>query len=297
MKERAPREISKYPVDTLIVDRYRVVETLGWGSMGFVLKATDTLLNDEVVALKVLFARNADDATNLARFRREVILARRIGHDNVVRVFDIGRTGEGDYFISMEFIQGVTLQKVLSKAALSFDAALPCIRGIAEGLLCAHQHSIIHRDLKPTNIMIDQDGTPKIADFGTARPFFSEEKLTQADEIIGTPLFIAPEIIRGKQADVRTDIYALGAIAYTAVEATPPFYSPNWSVLANMHVNAPIPECKADGVPHWYSEMIELCLAKEPEDRFQSAEELIRFIDNHTKRRRSFPFLPFFSNA
>jgi serine/threonine-protein kinase len=282
MREKTPIELANYKVGSTISNRYEILEVLGWGGMGFVVKVRDTVLNGEVVALKVLYARHAKDDITLARFRREVILARKISHDNVVRMFDIGFTDSGDFFISMEFVEGVTLEKMLMQGPLSIEIAIACVQQIAQGLQCAHSHGILHRDLKSTNIIIQTDGSPKIADFGTARAIFSQEQLTQADELVGTPLYISPEAIRTGSADTRSDIYALGLMAFAMVEGHPPFYSPNWAVLANQHLSAPVPPFQRAQTPLWYRELIERCLEKAPSDRFQTAQEVSSFIDRQT---------------
>jgi serine/threonine protein kinase len=282
MREKTPSELANYKVGSIISNRYEILEVLGWGGMGFVVKVRDTVLNGEIIALKVLYARHAKDDTTLARFRREVILARKVSHHYVVRMFDMGFTDTGDFFISMEFVEGITLQKMLMQGPLAAGAAIDCVRRIAEGLQCAHSYGILHRDLKPTNILIQPDGSPKIADFGTARAIFSQEQLTQADELVGTPLYISPEAIRTGSADTRSDIYALGLMAFAMVERYPPFNSPNWAVLANQHLSAEVPLFTRADVPRWYRELVEQCLEKRPEDRFQSAEEVCNFISRQT---------------
>jgi serine/threonine protein kinase len=279
MREKAPAELANYKVGSTIANRYEILEVLGWGGMGFVVKVRDTVLNGEAIALKVLYARHAKDDITLARFRREVILARKISHDNVVRMFDIGVTDSGDFFISMEFVEGITLQKMLMQGPLSSEVAIACVQRIAQGLQCAHDHGIMHRDLKPTNIIVQPNGDPKIADFGTARAIFSQEQLTQADELVGTPLYISPEAIRTGSADARSDIYALGLIAFAMVEGHPPFYSPNWAVLANQHLSAEVPSFTKGHIPGWYRELVERCLEKNPDERFQSAQEISDFIE------------------
>jgi serine/threonine protein kinase len=289
MKNTTPQEAENYPVGTLVAGRYEVQQLLGWGSAGTVLKVKDIALNGEIVALKVLSKQSAQDETTCARLRREVILARKLTHPNIVKVFDTGKTEQGDPFVSMEFVDGITLHQAIEMGHLSREEALEHLQGIVDGLSSAHEHNIIHRDIKPANVMITKEGIAKIADFGTAYSSDSNEKLTMPDELVGTPLFVAPEIITKGRADMRSDVYSLGALAYTMIEGEPPLFHPNWTVLAHMHVSMPPPHLDPSKAPAWYDQMVQRCMAKDPSTRFQSATELQSFLERCIGRDRASP--------
>lgn len=281
MKSVLPEEATHYHVGMLLAERYRVVEVLGWGAVGYVLKVADTLLNDQICALKILLKRSQQDETTMARFRREVMIARTLGHANIVRVFDIGVTEQGDPFVSMECIEGMTLHKMIAMGAIPVPTMMAYLRDIADGLAYAHHKGIIHRDLKPSNIMIDASGGAKIADFGTAIGSFSQERLTRPDELLGSPLYISPEAITTGVIDELSDIYAFGVLAFTMFDQEPPFFHPNWAALAHMHVSAPVPSVKNKECPPWCSEMITRCMQKMPEDRYQSFTEILELLHRY----------------
>jgi serine/threonine protein kinase len=291
MKNILPEEAKHYQVGTVISGRYRVVEVLGWGAVGYVLKVADMFLNEQICALKILLKRSQQDQTTMARFRREVIIARTLGHAHIVRVFDIGVTEEGDPFVSMECIEGMTLHKMIAMGSIDTSQRFAFLRDIADGLAYAHRKGIIHRDLKPSNIMVDSAGKAKITDFGTAIGAFSQERLTRPDELIGSPLYISPEAIKTGTIDGRSDIYAFGVLAFTIFEEEPPFFHPNWAALAHLHVSAPIPTIKSTHCPQWCIEMITRCMAKDPDDRYQSFSEILelfaRYSEANTERKQA----------
>ena len=250
--------------------------------MGLVVKAKDKNLNDEIVALKLLYREFADDEVILARFRREVILSRRLSHPNIVRVYDLGTTSAGHYFLTMEFVEGITLRSKLGKGALPLANAVLFLKQIASALEHAHRQDVFHRDLKPDNILITADGTIKVTDFGTARRSMSDENLTRTGDTIGTPIYISPEMIQTAKGDHRSDIYALGVMAFELLNGKPPYIATNWVVLANMHVSSPIPTLSSKDAPAWYQEFVNKAMAKAPADRFQSASETWSFLARGT---------------
>jgi eukaryotic-like serine/threonine-protein kinase len=287
-----PPDLYRYPSGTLIAGRYSVDAQLGVGSAGLVLRATDTILNDEPVALKILHQEHAKDEVILARFRREIILSRRLSHPNIVRMYDFGKTEIGDYFISMEFVEGKTLRELIKSGPRSFEEALKILKQICNGLAYAHSQGIRHRDLKPDNVLLTADGTVKISDFGTARPDISDENLTKTNDTIGTPVYISPEMIKSSKGDHRSDLYALGVMAYELVEGKPPFYSTNWVVLANKHLTANTPRLSDAKIPAWYQELIDQAMKKDPEKRYQSAEQMLKWIDANTTSTKKSRILP-----
>jgi serine/threonine-protein kinase len=193
----------------LLGGRYRIVGLLGRGGMGEVYRAEDLTLR-QTVALKLLPEPVAGDSLTLERFRREVRIARQISHPNVCRVYDIGEA-DGLHFLSMEFIRGEELSSVVKRfGRLPADKAVEIARQICAGLAAAHRGGVLHRDLKPANVMIDEAGDARVTDFGLAG--LVEE--VRGDELAGTPLYMSPEQLSGKELTPRSDIYSLGLVLY-----------------------------------------------------------------------------------
>src|SRR6478672_6727897 len=201
---------ARFVPGTILADRYRIVGLLGKGGMGEVYRADDLKLS-QPVALKFLPARLLSDGAALARFHREVRVARQVSHKNVCRVYDIGEL-DGHHFLSMEYIKGEELSSLLRRIGrLPADKAIQLARQICAGLNAAHDVGVLHRDLKPANVMIDDDGNARILDFGLAglSEEFSEDELAAA-----TPAYMAPEQLEGREQTVKTDIYSLGLVLY-----------------------------------------------------------------------------------
>ncbi len=256
---------------------------LGSGSIATVLECRDTLLDGAVVALKVLSSRFEGDEVTRARFVREVTLGRQLSHPFIIRIFDYGVVDGGPAFISMERVRGGSLRTLLAQGRCEGGRCEPTratevFGQIVEALAYAHDRGVLHRDLKPDNILLTEDGEVRITDFGTAKGGPSDQHLTMTGEAIGTPLYMAPEVVKARGADVRSDLYSLGVLGYELVMGKPPFFSDSWVVLAGMHVNTPPPPVDAPGVPDRYREAIARLLEKEPNSRFQSAHELRTFL-------------------
>jgi serine/threonine protein kinase/tetratricopeptide (TPR) repeat protein len=268
----SPRDL---PVGGTFVGRYQVTEELGKGGMGRVYKAYDNEIG-EYVALKVLRPEISADESIVERFRNELKLARRISHRNICRMFDIGRSQETTY-IAMEFVSGEDLKTLLRRVG-----QLPARRTVAvtlqvcEGLAEAHRLGVIHRDLKPQNIMVDREGNARIMDFGIARSL-SGKGVTEAGVILGTPDYMSPEQLEGKEADQRSDIYALGAVLFEMVTGEPPFEGETPLVVATKHKTEKPrdPRELNPQVPEALGRFILRCLEKTRETRYQSAEEAL----------------------
>ncbi len=201
---------ARFVAGTLLADRYRIVAPAGKGGMGEVYRAEDLKLG-QVVALKFVPAALSSDGAALARFHREVRVARQVSHANVCRVFDIGET-EGQVFLSMEYVDGEDLASLLRRIGrLPPDKAVEIARQLCAGLAAAHEYGVLHRDLKPSNVMIDGRGKARITDFGLAglADEFRDDELRA-----GTPAYMAPEQLEGREVTVRSDIYALGLVLY-----------------------------------------------------------------------------------
>ncbi len=256
-----------------ITKRYEVMAELGRGGMGIVCKARDRETG-EMVALKVLKPDIADDATFMERFKRELRLARKITHKNVCRVHEFNRAGDAAY-ISMEYVDGESLRAVLRRfGSLPLRKGLEIASQICAGLHEAHTQGVVHRDLKPENVMIDREGHVKIMDFGIA--YSSDARLTTTGTAIGTPGYMAPEQVQGKDLDPRADVYALGCILYEVFTGAPVFKAETPIAVALKHLQeAPrSPRELEPALPARVEQVVLRCLKKDPGERFASVEDL-----------------------
>ncbi len=257
----------------VLTRRYEVLEQVGRGGMGVVYKARDRETG-EVVALKLIKPEVADDATYVERFKRELRLARKITHKNVCRIHEFSREG-AVAFISMEFVSGENLRAIINRfGGLPTRKALEIAEQIFSGLREAHAQGVIHRDLKPENIMLDETGQVKLMDFGLAR--CDEVSITQAGKIVGTPGYLAPEMIEGKPADQRADVYAVGCVLYEMFTGQRAFKGdlPVTVTLHQMQETPRPPRELEPGVPLSVDRAIMRCLERRPEQRFSSVDQL-----------------------
>lgn len=265
--------------------RYRIESILGRGGMGVVYKATDTQL-DETVAIKTLpgdvMTRSPED---LERFKREIRLARKITHRNVLRTYDYGEA-EGVYFISMEYVRGYTLSELMEEAPkrqMPARAAVGIARQICRGLQAAHEQGIIHRDIKPQNVLIDAKGEVKLMDFGVARMTETSESasMTQAGLILGTPHYMSPEQVQAKVLDARSDVYAMGVLLYEILTGRRPFESSSLTGILTAHImEQPRPPIELrPGMGAEMSSIVLRCLEKDPVMRYSDAGALLAHLD------------------
>jgi serine/threonine-protein kinase len=267
----------------LFANRYKIETILGRGGMGVVYRATDTQL-DETVAIKTLpgdvMHRSPED---LERFKREIRLARKITHRNVLRTYDYGEA-EGVYFISMEFVRGYTLSELLDEAPkrqMAPRLTLGISRQTSRGLQVAHEQGIIHRDIKPGNVLIDAKGEVKLMDFGIARMAETPEAMTQAGLIVGTPHYMSPEQVQGKQLDARSDVYSMGVLIYEMLIGKRPFESSSLTGVLTAHITEQ-PKPPIDSRPEIGRELNAIvlrCLAKNPKDRYADAGALLADLE------------------
>ncbi len=251
--------------------RYQIIEELGQGGMGKVYKAFDREVNVRV-ALKLVKPEIAADKNTIERFRNELKVAREISHKNICRMYDLGREAE-TYFITMEYVSGEDLRSFIRRARrLDIGTAISITKQFCEGLSEAHRLGVVHRDLKPGNIMIDIEGNAKIMDFGIARSL-KGKGITGAGVVIGTPEYMSPEQVEGKEADQRSDIYALGAILYEMVTGRLPFEGDTPFTIGMKHKSETPkdPRQLNAQLPEEMSRLILRCLEKDKEKRFQSA--------------------------
>lgn len=266
--------------------RYEILAVIGKGGMGWVYKARDREI-DRIVALKVIREDLARDENIIKRFRDEIILARKVTHKNVLRIFDIAEA-EGRKFISMPYIEGRDLKDVITEeGALDIDRALVIARQVLEALKSAHDAGVIHRDLKPQNIMIDKDGTVCVADFGIAKSA-DTGGLTVTGQIVGTPEYMSPEQAEGKDVDYRSDLYSFGLILYEMLTGKVPFKADSiiTTLMMRLREKPQAPSRDSPAVPAWLDRLVMRTLETQAEDRYGSAEEILRDIDLQTVKRR-----------
>ena len=264
---------------TTLGKRYEIVQLLGEGGMGAVYKAMDLEL-DRLVALKIIRPELAIHEEILARFKQELILARRITHKNVIRIFDLG-DADGVKFITMEFIEGEDLNSLIKeKGRLSFAECADTMAQVCTALEAAHAEGVVHRDLKPQNIMVDESGRVTVMDFGIARTM-EAGGMTNTGALVGTPDYMSPEQVMGEKVDARSDLFTLGIIFYQLLIGQLPYQAD--TVQAAMYkrtrVASKIP-CEVDRtVPQMLSDITVKCMQLDPAARYQSAREIREDIE------------------
>jgi serine/threonine protein kinase/Tfp pilus assembly protein PilF len=260
--------------------RYQIIEELGRGGMGKVYKAHDTEIKEKV-ALKLIKPEISVDKKTIERFQNELKFARKISHRNVCRMYDLNKEA-GSYYITMEFVSGEDLKRFIRRSGrLTISKGLEIAKQICEGLDEAHRLGVVHRDLKPGNIMIDNDGNARIMDFGIARSV-EGKGITGAGVMIGTPEYMSPEQVEGKDIDRRSDIYSLGVILYEMLTGRVPFEGETaLNVAVKQKTETPKdPKEYNEQISEELSRVILKCLEKEKEKRYQSANELRSELTN-----------------
>ncbi len=250
---------------------------IGKGAMGEVWLADDDLLKRQV-ALKLLSLSaslsEAEREASIARFYREAQAAGKLSHRNIVVIYDISEEG-GRHFISMEYLQGQTLDRVIASGPQPPERAAEIVAQVAEALDYAHRQGVVHRDIKPENIFLLPDGTVKVTDFGIAR-VMGTTTMTQAGAIIGTPGYMSPEQIKGERVDSRSDIFSTGVVLYELLSGVKPFDAETITSVMYKVVNEPPPPLASlvPGVPAWLAGVVERATAKDPAARYQSASQM-----------------------
>lgn len=258
--------------ESLIGDRFELLGEINRGSMGIVYKALDRTL-DETVAIKVLNDFLCSDPQAVERFKKEAKSARRLTHPNIIRIYDFMEI-DGRQLISMEYVEGEDMKKILSRhMTFCEDMVINYLRQICSALAYAHSMGIVHRDIKPANIMIDERNQVKVADFGIAK-VLDAAATNNGTMIMGTPLYMSPEQIQGGKIDQRADIYGLGIMLYELVTGTPPFYEGS---IEYQHLHTPVPEIVC-GISPTLKTVIQKCVQKNPEDRYQNIDELMNSL-------------------
>ena len=263
---------------TLFAGRYVLERKLGSGGMADVWLAQDQELSRKV-AVKVLHERYANDEQFVERFRREATHAAGLSHPNIVSIFDRGEA-EGSYYIVMEYVEGRTLKElIVTRGACPVPVAVSYVRQVLAALRYAHRNGIIHRDIKPHNVIVDREGRAKVADFGIARAGTSQ--MTEAGSIIGTAQYLSPEQARGSVVDESSDLYSTGIVLYELLTGQVPFNGDTPVEIAMKHLSQPPqpPSALRHEVPHDLDLVVLRALAKEPADRYRTAQEMDRDLE------------------
>ena len=288
---------------TLIADRYKVVDQLGEGGMGVVYSVEHTLMR-KLFALKVLHRELLRMPEVVSRFEREAVLAGSINHANVAAATDFGKLPDGSFFLILELVIGKGLRTLIAEGPVDALRALPIMRGMTAGVAAAHAKGIVHRDLKPDNVMlVERDGVPdfvKVLDFGIAKGEampdaqpVSGQPLTRIGTVMGTPDYMSPEQALGQAVDHRSDLYSLGVIFFEMLTGAPPFQGEGLQVLRKhlMEEAPPIPPELVASVTLPLAAIVKQLLAKEPDQRFQTASDLLAALDGMPARTPSSPDL------
>ncbi len=259
--------------------KYDLLHVLGKGATGIVYEGFDPIIGRRL-AIKTVQIPDVEDLEaqeKLARFRREAQAAGRLGHPNIVGVFDYGETPELAYIV-MEFVDGTTLKHVLDgNERFELAEVVRIMRGLLAGLQYSHQRGVIHRDIKPANVMLTTSGEVKIADFGIAR--IESSSMTQAGTLMGTPSYMSPEQFMGQTVDVRTDIYSAGVMLYQLLTGEKPFDGGLTAIMHKVLSSEPLPPSVLSvTVPHAFDDVVQKAMAKRPVQRFASADEFARAL-------------------
>lgn len=266
--------------DKLLAERYMILEKVGEGGMAYVYKGKDTLLN-RFVAIKVLKPEFTQNEKFVENFLKESQAAAGLICPNIVGVYDVGHEGRVHYIV-MELVTGETLSDIIEKKGkLEYKEAINIAKQILNALSVAHSHQIIHRDVKPHNIIITEDGTAKLADFGIARAV-SEESIKEGnEEVMGSVHYFSPEQARGAYIDERSDIYSLGIVLYEMLTGEVPFDGDTAVSVALKHINEPIPRIlmKEPGLPPKLAKIIDKATEKPQSKRYESASDMIKDLE------------------
>src|SRR5437868_6587910 len=265
--------VSDTLINTLFDGRYRIMRKLGSGGMANVYLAEDQELGRRV-AIKILNDRHAGDEQFIERFRREAKNAAALSHPNIVSIYDRGEA-EGTYYIAMEYLDGRSLKElIVSRGPAPVNVAIDYVRQILAALRFAHRHGIVHRDIKPHNVLVDAEGRLKVTDFGIARAGVSQ--MTEAGSIIGTAQYLSPEQAKGAPVDQTSDLYSVGVVLYELLTGVVPFSGDTPVEIAMKHLSTlPVPPSEKRGaIPRDLDLTVLRALAKDPAERYQSAEEM-----------------------
>ena len=270
----------------VIADRYEVVSHIGQGGMADVFLAVDTILNRQV-AIKILRADLSTDAVSILRFEREAQAAAALAHPNIVEIYDVGDY-KGHHYIVMEYVTGKTLKQVIrSRGPLVNEEAVDIMKQLCSAISEAQSRGIIHRDIKTQNVIVKADGSIKILDFGIATAKGSMQ-LTQANNVMGSVHYLAPELAKGEAASPQSDIYALGIVLYEMLAGDVPFKADQAVQIALKHMREPMPDVRLinASVPQSIANVITRATAKDPNNRYGSCREMLQDISTCLRPER-----------
>jgi eukaryotic-like serine/threonine-protein kinase len=265
-------------VGRVIDGRYEIQARIGEGGMGVVYKARQISI-DRVIALKMLNQQMQGDQTWVQRFYNEAKACSRLQHPNTIRMFDFGQTQDGRLFMTMEFLDGVSLRDALQRGPIAPQRVIKILIQCCASLAEAHSIGIIHRDIKPDNVfLLNMAGSPdfvKLLDFSVAKLLEGDRMKTQAGVVFGTPQYMSPEQGRGLPLDARSDLYALGILAFEMLTGNVPFNDDNAMTVIQMHLHGPVPPMP-DSIPYSVQQVVRRALEKDPARRYQSAGEMMQ---------------------
>ncbi|MBQ3385191.1 MAG: Stk1 family PASTA domain-containing Ser/Thr kinase [Erysipelotrichaceae bacterium] len=262
-------------MDGMVGNRYVIRRSIGEGGMADVYLAQDTILKREV-AIKVLRGELNEDPVNLQRFQREANAITNLSHPNIVEVYDVGEADKKNYIV-MEYVPGKTLKQLIKqRGALNPTEAINIMKQLVSATAHAHHNDIIHRDIKSQNVLIKDDGTVKLSDFGIASTGDSSQQLTQTDTVMGSVHYLAPELARGKAATAQSDIYSLGIVFFEMLTGDVPFHGDTAVQIALKHMHDDIPSVRAfnPNIPQSVENIVYRATAKEAEQRYSSADAM-----------------------
>ncbi|HLU08700.1 MAG TPA: protein kinase [Oceanobacillus sp.] len=260
-----------------VIGPYKIVEQMGQGGMATIYKAYHARL-DRMVAIKVMHQAFLEDQNFLSRFEREAQIVAKLEHPHIVPVYDFAEH-EGQPFLVMKYIEGQTLKALNERGALPLEEIVRIMPPIAAALDYAHRQGVLHRDIKPSNIILDNQGTPYLTDFGLARMAQSGESTLSTDMLLGTPHYISPEQAMGRRdLDSRTDLYSLGVVLYELVVGRVPFSADTPFAVIHDHIYRPLPAPSSINpeVPPQVEAVLVKALAKNPADRYSTAAEMVQ---------------------
>ena len=272
----------------LIGKRYQITKLIGRGGMAEVYLAWDTILNREV-AIKILKSDMSDDDVALERFKREAGATTKLSHENIVDVYDVGDDGDKHYIV-MEYVKGYTLKQLIKKrGAIPYKEAVWMMKQLAGALMEAHRKGIIHRDIKSQNVLIKADGTIKLSDFGIAIANGSMQ-LTHKDSVIGSVHYLAPELSKGKQATMQSDIYSLGIVFYELLTGDVPYKADTPVQVALMHIKGTIPRVRDFNpqIPQSVENIITKATAKSLNNRYKNIALMLQDLNDCLKEEHKF---------
>ncbi len=265
-------------VGKVIDGRYEIQARVGEGGMGVVYKSRQISI-DRVIALKMLNAQMAADPQWVQRFYNEAKACSRLQHPNTIRMFDFGQTSDGRLFMTMEFLDGISLRDALQKGPLAAQRVVKILIQCCASLAEAHSIGIIHRDIKPDNVfLLNMAGSPdfvKLLDFSVAKLLEGDRMKTQAGVVFGTPQYMSPEQGRGLPLDARSDLYALGILAFEMLTGNVPYNDDNPMTVIQMHLQAQVPPMP-DSVPYSVQQIVRRAMEKDPGRRYQSSGEMMQ---------------------